>query len=260
MATAHSMLANREQAPRPRRTPALLLALCLGALPGACMSGRLGLQHPTTLSSPYAEPDVVWAVAPLANESGVSIVDELAVTDDLADTITQVQGLSALPVNRTLAAMRALGMPGVRSPDDARALAKALGADAIVVGSITAWYPYEPPRLGMNLAVYSRTKAMDVATIDPVKLSQATTDSQIAPGPAPALPVASVARFFDASNHAVIADIRGYAVGRTDTRSAMGDEIYTKSMERYTQFVCFRMVGLLLDQERTRLTVADATQ
>jgi hypothetical protein len=225
-----------------------------------CINNRMSLQQPAVLSSPYAEPDVVWAVAPLTNESGVSIVDELAVTDDLVDAITEVQGITALPVNRTLAAMRALGLPGVRSPGEARALARALGADAIVVGTITDWYPYDPPRLGMNLALYPRTKALDVGAIDPVKLSQATTDSQISPGPAPQLPVAAIGEHFDASNHAVIADVRAFAVGRTDQRSAMGDEIYTKSMERYTQFVCFRMVELILDKERARLTVADASQ
>ena len=260
MAITHSMLATRETRRHARSGMPLLLLLCLCVVGGACSRNRMNLQPPTVLSSPYAERDLIWAVAPLANESGVSIVNELSVTDELVNAITEVNGLTALPVNRTLEAMRALGMPGVRSPGEARALARALGADAIVVGSITGWYPYDPPRLGMNLAVYPRTKAMDVGAIDPVKLSQATTDSQITPGPGSELPVVGVAQYFDASNHIVVADVRSYAVGRTDQRSAMGDEIYTKSMERYTQFVCFRMVELLLDKERSRLTVADASQ
>ena len=157
--------------------------------------------------------------------------------------------------------LRALGIPDVRSPGEARALARALGADAILVGSITAWHPYEPQRIGLNLALYARTSAMSPEDVDPIQLRHAVTDSQITPGAgAGDLPLSAVAEVLDASNHGVVADVRRYARGRHDPRSAIGDEIYLKSMERYTQFACFRMVESLLRRERSRLTLADAAQ
>ena len=261
MATAHSMLTPGDAIRRARaiiRALPILGALLACALPGACAKKQLELAEPTVLTAPYESREVRWAVAPLVNESGVSIVDELAATDALVSAITEVEGLTALPTNRTLAALRALGLRGVASPGEARALARALGADAIVVGSITDWYPYDPLRFGLNLALYARTREMDLADIDPIALSQATTDSQIRAGSPADLPVAGVAEHYDASNHAVVAQVRRYAEGRHDPRTALGDDIYLKSMERYTQFVCFRTVELLLNRERERLALAGA--
>jgi hypothetical protein len=260
METAHSMLTPSDASRRARPLSRALLSLALLPLIGAaCAQRTLQLTEPATLSAPYADRDVIWAVAPLVNESGVSIVDELSVTDALVNAITEVEGLTAQPTNRTLGALRAMGLPEVRTPDEARALARALGADAVVVGTITDWYPYDPLRFGLNLVVYARTDAMSLAEVDPVALSQARTDSQIGAGNTGGdLPLAGVARHYDTSNHAVVAQVRRYAEGRHDPRSALGNDIYLKSMERFTQFVCFRTVELLLDRERERLALAEA--
>ncbi len=258
MATADSMLGSRGVVRWASIVPAAVLLGVVGALVVAGCSRELQLREPSVLSTPYAADEVIWAVAPLVNESGVSVVDELGATDALVREITEVRGLTALPTNRTLEALRAMGLPGVRTPDEALALARALGADAVVVGSITDWYPYEPLRWGMSLVVYARAGAMDLGVVDPMALSQATTDAGIAPGRGGEVPVSGVARHFDASNHGVVSMVRAYAEGRHDPRTALGHEIYLKSMERYTQFVCHRMVELLLERERARLTVAAA--
>lgn len=250
----------------------MLFARCVLALLGvvsllwlsACEAKprEMPLSQPMTLDAPYSSRDVIWAVVPLTNESGTSLPDELAITDALVNTIREVDGLSALPTNRVINAMRAMQMPGVYSPADARKLAQALGADAILVGSITAWNPYHPPQLGMTIALFARTDKMrmsELSRLDPLVLRQAMTDAGISVDEFRDMPVALVAGHYDAANHAVLSDVRRYATGRHDPRTSLGWEYYTKSMARYTEFVSFRVVAELLHQERQRVTPTEAS-
>ena len=121
-----------------------------GAVTGlsACKSGprQDRLVAPRALQAPYdaSKGEVLWAVIPLRNESGTTIVDELVVTDKLIGAIEEVRGLRCLPLDRTLAAMETLELRSVRTPGEARQLAQALGADAVVAGNITAYDPYTP--------------------------------------------------------------------------------------------------------------------
>ncbi len=222
---------------------------------------ELPLTPPVTLDAPYPAREVIWAVAPLANESGTSLPDELGVTDALVNTIREVKGLSALPTNRVIQAMRTMGITGVSSPQEARALAQALGADALVVGTITAWNPYHPPQLGMTIAIFARTDKMlinELSRLDPLELRRAMSDAGITVDEFRDLPVAVASRHFDGANHAVLQDVRVYAQGRHDPRTSLGWEYYTQSMARYTDFVCFRIVAELLLQEQQRIARAEA--
>ena len=63
------------------------------------------LQQPTTLVNPDRE-DQLWAVAPFANESGVSTVNAHRVADLFTQQLEQVDGINTVPVNRVVAAMR----------------------------------------------------------------------------------------------------------------------------------------------------------
>lgn len=239
-----------------------LVLIVIGSL-GACTPKppALPLTPPVTLKSPYSSRDVIWAVLPLANESGTSVPNELTVTDALVNSIREVDGLTALPTNRVIQAMRTLGMPGISSPQEAQALAGAVGADGILVGTITAWDPYHPPQLGVSVALFARTNKMlvkELSQIDPLELRQAMTDAGITVGEARDLPVAVVANHYDAANHTVLLDVKQYATGRHDPRSALGWEYYTQSMGRYTEFVCFSVLKVLLEQEERRVLSAEA--
>lgn len=213
---------------------------------------------PGLLTSPYAggAGEVVWAVAPLRNESGVSIVDELAVSDALVNEAQQVRGVSVLPINRSLAAMRAIRLPYVNTPTEALALAKALGADGILVGTVTAYHPYDPPTLGLTLALYSASPSMHmppIPQVDPVRLQSAPRETA-SPAPSiPQQPLAAVSRVFDASNGETREAVRIYAAGRHDPVGPLGWKRYTASMALYAKFACFEMTRQLLDEERARL-------
>lgn len=242
------------------RCTALAAALALlstAATLSGCAERRARHVTPVALVSPYPGPsEVVIAVAPIRNESGVSLVDELALSDTLVNELQQAGGLTVLPVNRTLAAMRALKMQGVSTPSEALTLARALGADGVIVGSVSAWDPYDPPTIGMSLAIFGRgplMRAAPEASVDPDALRSARTETP-AGGPiaTPGL-LSALSETLDASNGTTRQAIRAYAAGRFDPQSALGWQRYTASMGEYTKFVCYEMSRRLLDAERARI-------
>src|SRR5262249_8089222 len=139
MTTVQSMLAGMIRL-------STIAALSLAIAPGCASSGDQ-LEAPAVLVSPYfpARTNVLLAVAPPSNESGVSTFDPLTVGDDLVAAVSEARGLSAVPMNRTLAAMGAKGLSAIRTPREAKILADALGVDGVIVGSVTAYDPYDPP-------------------------------------------------------------------------------------------------------------------
>lgn len=244
-----------------RRCRTLLIGVAATLILSACASRERALTSPTyALHSPYPQR-VVLAVAPLANESGTSAANELRLADRLTEQLAEVDGIGVVPLNRTLDAMQALGLPEVRSPAEAHALARALGADGVLVGSITAWDPYDPPRLGLNLALFGSGSALAAPgspEIDPRALQSASSDYTLNGAPSPDRPLAYFSDHFDASNHAVLMCVRAYATGRADPDSALTWQRYIKSMELYERFVSFRAVDLLLQSEQHRVAAAES--
>lgn len=242
------------------RRSALLLACLTAALAAGCSINPDNLHPPHVLAAPYDTVDgpVLWAVVPLANESGTSVAEPMAVTDALVARITETRGLAAVPANRTIGAMRALGMTQVATVADARVLAKALGVDGIVVGSITAWDPYDPPKLGLSLALFAREGSLRTGGdwLDPVALEMAYTDQGLTPTTDAAVlqkPASVVAGHLDGANHETQMEVRRYAEGRHDYEAALGWRRYLASMDLYTDFAAYWAVRGLLDSERLRL-------
>jgi len=225
------------------------------------------LKPPQQLMSPYASTpaEPVWAVVPLRNESGTTAVDRLAVSDTLVATITQARGLRALPLNRTLDAMATLEMAHPQTPADLDRLARAVGADGVVVGSITAYDPYQPT-MGIALGLYARPGALargglTRVEIDPRDLRDEPTEydyfgTQSLEGRGPA---SSVMMVLDGRDHDVKMRVRRYAEGRKESVSSLDWERYLRSMPAYERFVTFEAVGGLLQREWVRLARDRAT-
>lgn len=234
---------------------ALVAASLLILVLGGCTPNRDTRVPPQVLVSPYdsSQGDALWAVVPLANESGVSFANTDLVADSLIAKINEVRGVACLPLNRTIAAMRARGMTAVRSPGDARMLANALGVDALVIGSITAYDPYNPPKLGVALAVFARENR-PANGVDPMKLQMAYTDRD--PGVQTQFldrPIATMSEHFDGANHEVQMAIQRYSNGRHEPASALGWRGMLASMDLYVEFAAHEAVSRLLEQERLRL-------
>ncbi len=232
----------------------MLMIAAAFALPACSLEPKL--TAPSALAAPYGQPQV-WAIAPFINESGVSIVEGDRVADAFAIEAQLIDGIDTLPVNRVISAMRRLGLTAVTTPAQARSLLNALGADGLIVGTVTAYDPYQPPKFGAAIALFISESARS-QHFDPTKLTRARTD-EIAPGMMPDnAPSAQAAGIFDGSNHQTLVWLGEYATGRNEPGSAFGQRIYLVRMDLFTQFAAHRLLHDLLAREQARLAPVQA--
>jgi hypothetical protein len=230
------------------RASGLLIALLVTLLTGCGPQ----LREPTTLAAPY-ERTQLWGVVPPMNESGTSVVDELALADAFMQEAQQIDGINMISVNRIIAAMRGLELDGIDSHADAFTLMSALRLDGLIVGVVTAYDPYRPLTLGMAVQLYVREYEEYRSTLDPRALESSTSGSEPAIGSmSPLGPVAEAAGVFRASNHQTLSQLADYASGRSRPDSAYGEDVYQVSMDLYARFVSHRLLRDLLLQERMR--------
>jgi hypothetical protein len=189
-----------------------------------------------TLMSPYKGVHNL-AVAPAINLSGNRDFDVLTVSDALFEELQQVGGFNVLPLNKTLAAMRRLQIQAIDSSLTAQKLAEFLEVDCLVIPSVTAYDPYNPPKMGMILQLYTPRR------LAPGSESVVVSDHQ---------PVSQVAAVFNASNQTVLRELRDFSQGRTQYDSALQDERFLMDADAYTRFVCHAMVRRMIEVERVR--------
>ncbi|MEO0483489.1 MAG: hypothetical protein AAF138_07665 [Planctomycetota bacterium] len=225
-----------------------------------CAAKGPELQEPDVVVAPYTGVrEAVWAVAPVRNESGTALFEPDEIADALIKSAEEARGLRAVPLNRTIAAMRALDMPAVVTPDDALAIADAVGADAVLVAVVTAYDPYDPPTLGLTLALFGDSLRLHGAgppvDVDPIGLSSAPSDLAALPRTSYRdRPLSTVSEMLDARNHQVLRDLIEFARGRHDVEGPMGYRVYTARMDLFTEFAAATAVDRLLQEERLRLT------
>ena len=149
--------------------------------------------------------------------------------------------------------MRSLGLQELSSPADARKLAAEMGVDGLIVGSVTAFDPYNPPTLGISLALYARPGPMDARgeeRIDTRELTYQASDYEYFPvGVYTDKPASVASGVLDGNNHQVLMDLDRYVEGRDDPTYRLGTNRYLASMELFTEFAAWRMVGQLVEQE-----------
>ncbi len=207
---------------------------------------------PDRIISPF-DADQIWAVAPLANSSGTSVLDGMELADRLANALdADVPGISTIPVNRVLTGMEAAGLASLDTLEQAGTLARTLGVDGLILGEISAYDPYDPPKYGVSLLLVLLDRPLgSMAGFDPHELMRMHTDVA-APGAFRDDRPTAVKLHLDAANADVRAAVKQYAEGRVDPDTALGWERYIKSMELFTQYASHELVRELLDQERLR--------
>lgn len=238
----------------------VLAALAVGRVLIGCAGPDNKLAAPRALVAPYdvSRGEAMWAVVPLRNESGTTIADSYLVSDKVVAAASQVRGIRCLPLNRTIGVMRSLDMTDLTKPEDAEALARALGVDGLIVGTITAYDPYNPPRLGLALALYTRPgfngRPATASGLDPRKLTYQPTDYKHFPRSAHGdAPASVISEFLDGKNHQVLMDIQSYAQGRHDETSALGWRRFLASMDLFCEFSAWHGVNRLLEHEWIRM-------
>jgi hypothetical protein len=243
-----------------RAARALALAAVLVA--GGCAADdRYGVEERIALPVTQTQ---VWAVAPADNVSGVAGVDPLLQADLLFTKLQAVEGVRALPVNRVAEAMLLLGIDRIRTPEEAAMVREAVGADAIVLTTITFFDPYDPPTVGAALTVYPRTGSLQPVSMPGAEavrdLTRIATAVQLDTGDALTAgnPV-QVAGVFDARDGSVRQAARAYASGRFDPDQAAGAEGVFLVMDQYAGFAYHALLAEVAEQVSQRQTAQVAS-
>ena len=105
------------------------------------------------------------AIAPFFNLSQERTVDGREFALDYYAELQKVPGFEVLPVGVTERAMIENGI-SLSGPEDAIRLAKILNVDAVVVGAVTDYDPYNP-RIGLKVAWYSPRQWLFLPNEDP---------------------------------------------------------------------------------------------
>jgi hypothetical protein len=223
-----------------------------------CETPERKLQPSEPLVAPYAANLVV---APFGNDSGVVIRpdQQASVSDKLVVALNGVEGWQAIPLNRTLEAMRQVGLAEIRTLEEARSILRLVGGDGIVVGTITEWNPYDPPRFGANILLVA-DEAEVQAAFESRRLTGGT--GAVASNPdAPARTLTEVVAFFDATNHTVRGRVREYAKSNDDVTDGFDppERYYLMVFDHWLDFSASELVSTLVDRERARVTSVRST-
>ena len=216
----------------------------------------------------------VVAVPPFVNLSAERAADGRRFALAYATELQQVPGFQVIPVGVAEVAAARLNLdPAV--PADALKLAEVLGADAVVVGAVTDYDPYYPPRVGLQTAWYGRGEpaflpggatdpaarralhdAEDCETprwrrgvraaADVFRAQSPAPDEPPAPLPYMPLPYMAYTRLFDGADADVAAALRDERALSGDLRSGGWEASLTRS-EDFVRFCCRRAIAEMLE-------------
>jgi hypothetical protein len=189
----------------------------------------------------------VWAVAPAINLSGQGGVDPLLQADLAFEQLQQIGGLTVIPVNRVAQVYVAMGVENVNSPEQAAQVCEALGADGLVVPTITIYDPYNPPKFGGALQLFRTRASMAMSgQQQPAEAVEAAGQVNAEGG---VVLIQSVG-MYDASNGSVRDALRVYSAGRHDPVGPLGAKEYLVSMDRFCGFAYRALTESLLYEMR----------
>jgi hypothetical protein len=144
----------RGQAPAKARRGTMSRYLILLVLVPSAGCGLLPeIAHQPTLHNPFPQLSTV-AVAPFFNQSPEPTVDGRQFALAYFNELQLVPGFEVVPVDvveRTIVEEKIR----LEGPADARKLAQILGVDAVVLGTVTDFSPYYPPRCGLRVEWYA---------------------------------------------------------------------------------------------------------
>jgi hypothetical protein len=225
-----------------------LSVLMLAVLSGCASQKPYGVEHGLYLPGKQRQ---TWAVAPAVNLSGQSYVDPILQADIVYQQLQQVHGLTVIPVNRVAEVYLSLNLDKVQSVDQARLVCELLGCDALVVPTVTAYDPYDPPKVGASLQLFfdAGTMAMQ-ANVDPHELSREASPKEMNLPHEPDF--VQAVGMFDAANGSVREMVLDYAEGRNDPKGPLAQDEYFVNMDRYSGFVYWKLIGNLLADPRLR--------
>ena len=129
----------------------LLACLCLWLGTGCVYLPEVSRQ--ATFHNPFPQLEKI-AVAPFFNLSTEPTVDGRHVALAYFSELQAIPGFEVIPIGVVEKALEAHQL-SLSSPGEARRLAQILGVDAVVVGAVTDFTPYYPPRFALQVEWYA---------------------------------------------------------------------------------------------------------
>ncbi len=188
-----------------------------------------------------------WAVAPVINDSGQRSVDPLLQADLVYQQLQSVEGVTVIPVNKVVEAYNTLKIERVASTEQAALLCDYLGADALLIATISIYDPYDPPKMAASLNLFRRGGYRRPIDVDIRELARRAAPATMPSGP-PSTGFVQVVGMFDAANGSVRAEALSYAQGRNDPNGPYQQRIYLIEMDRYSGFVYHSLLAELLSK------------
>jgi hypothetical protein len=136
----------------PRDCGWIFALAAYGALAGGCAAipdRRVEPQY----HNPFPQLHRV-AVLPFYNQSAEPTVDGDEIALAYYNELQAIPGFEVMPVGVARQLMAASGIEP-RTGSDFQQLARMMGVDAVLVGSVTEYFPYYPPRLGLAVDWYA---------------------------------------------------------------------------------------------------------
>lgn len=231
---------------RPMRS--IITGLVALALLSGCKTAPYGREQQLTLQTRIAP---IWAIAPAVNLSGESNVDPLLQADLLYQQLQAVNNITVIPVNRVVEVYAALRIDKVQSEAQAAIVCEQLGCDALVIPTITAFDPYNPPKVGAAIQLIARPGRAQMKNVDVRELTRQAT-----PAVNEALPhrpqFIQVVGMYDAANGSVRQAVLDYTKGRHEPLGPLGSKEYFVNMDRYCGFVYHALIADLIRQAANR--------
>jgi hypothetical protein len=131
---------------------AVLACMVLVGAPG-CSLIFPDVSHEPVVHNPFPQLNKV-AVAPFFNQSNEPTVDGRKFALAYFAELQAVPGFEVVPLGVVETAI-VENQVNLANPGEARRLANILGVDAVVVGSVTDYTPYYPPRCGLRVEWYA---------------------------------------------------------------------------------------------------------
>lgn len=135
-----------------RILPKLCGLVCLAPFAAGCQLIP-DVSHQPVVHNPFPQLSRV-AVAPFFNHSDEKTVDGRQFALSYFGELQAVPGFEVVPLNVVEEAMLQHQIM-LDAPGEARRLAQILGVDAVVIGAVTDYSPYYPPRCGLRVEWYA---------------------------------------------------------------------------------------------------------
>lgn len=206
--------------------------------------------RPDEYVAPYDQTQK-WAVVGFEDQSPDYEVAGDRYAEKVIQTLQETQGVNAVPLADTIAAMRRVGLRQVTNRAEANALMRELKIDGVIAGGITDWNPYEPMKMGMQARLYT-SKRRSERDVDPRRITGATSDTQL-PSAEQNYGITEVSMFLNAADGRTLNRLKEYARGRTSEDAPEGWRSYLVSMDRYERFAAHEMIRRIFAAEWERL-------